>query len=128
MRRSATFVSARKSRSILRLIAQIWLLLLIIGSLQPSRPGSVLAHHRSLHFLIFGVAAILWLLLARTWRQEVIAAVALCILGLTLEYLQHFFYRNVMEWWDVRDDSLAIVAAFTLYRFRRLFTTSEGPA
>jgi hypothetical protein len=29
-----------------------------------------------------------------------------------LEYVQRLIYRNVMEWWDVRDDALAVFAGW----------------
>ena len=35
---------------------------------------------------------------------------------LSLECLQHLIYHNLMEWRDVRDDTLAVLAAFVLYR------------
>jgi hypothetical protein len=92
---------------IIRLIAQAWLLLMIVGSLQPARPGPVVATHRGIHFLAFGGAAFLLMLLSRNLRQEIRVVVGVCLLGLSLEYLQHLIYHNLMEWWDVRDDALA---------------------
>ncbi len=41
---------------------------------------------------------------------------AACLLGLSLECLQHLIYRNVVEWRNVRDDTLAVLTAFALYR------------
>ena len=72
---------------IIRLIAQAWLLLMIVGSLQPARPGPVVATHRGIHFLAFGGAAFLLLLLSRNLRQEIRVVVAVCLLGLSLECL-----------------------------------------
>jgi hypothetical protein len=115
-----------KRAQIIRRIAQAWLLLLIVGSLQPSRPGAVLAHHRGLHFLSFGGVALLLLLLARTRYQEIRAVLGVCLLGLSLEYMQHLLYRNPMEWWDVRDDTLAVLAAFALYRLAVICRTVFG--
>jgi VanZ family protein len=105
----------KREQIILRL-AQLWILVLIIGSLQPARPAPVVGLHRELHWLAFAGVALLLLLLSRSRRQEIHAVFAACLLGLSLEYLQHFIYRNAMEWHDVRDDSLAIIAAFALYR------------
>ncbi len=59
------------------------------------------------------------LLPSRNWRQEIRIAVGICLLGLSLEYLQHLFYRNVMEWWDVRDDTIAVLVAVVLHRLGR---------
>jgi hypothetical protein len=91
------------STVLIRRIAQAWLLLLVIGSLQPARPGPVHAMHREIHFLAFGGTAFLLLLVTRSRREEMGVVLGGCLLGLSLEYLQHLFYHNVMEWWDVRD-------------------------
>jgi NhaP-type Na+/H+ or K+/H+ antiporter len=76
----------------------------------------VVGHHRGIHWLAFAGAAVLLLLLSRNRRQEIRSVIGVCLLGLTLEYVQHLIYRNIMEWWDVRDDALAVLAAFMLYR------------
>jgi hypothetical protein len=99
-----------------RLVALLWLLLIVVGSLQPARPGPVVAMHRGIHFLAFGSAALLLLLLSRTRYREIRAVAALCLLGLSLEFVQHLVYLKPMEWRDVRDDTLAALAAFLLYR------------
>jgi hypothetical protein len=105
----------KRELPILRL-AQIWIFVLIAGSLQPSRPATVSRFHRPLHWLAFAGAALLLLLLARTVRQEIAMISGLFAMGLTLEYLQHFMYRNAMEWHDVRDDLLAILTGLVLLR------------
>ena len=108
----------------IRLIAQAWVLLLIAGSLQPGRPGPVHTFHRLIHFVAFGGAMLLFLLLARNRRQEILAVAGLCLLGLSIEYAQHRIYGNVMEWWDVRDDTLAVLGALVLYYVWRAFRTT----
>lgn len=105
----------KRERIILRL-AQIWLLFLIGGSLQPARPGLILGLHREIHWLAFSGASFLLILLSRTRRQEVRSVIAVFLLGLSIEYLQHLIYRNAMEWRDVRDDALAIFAGLVLYK------------
>jgi hypothetical protein len=105
----------KRAQIILRL-AQVWILVLIVGSLQPARPTPVLGLHREIHWLAFAGASFLLLLLSRNRRWEVRNVIATFLLGLSLEYLQHLIYRNAMEWRDVRDDALAIVVAFALYR------------
>ena len=104
-------------RVVFRIVAQVWLILLIVGSLQPARPSLVTGFHREIHWLAFAGATFLLLLLSRNRRQEIWSAVGVFLLGLSLECLQHLFYRNPMEWWDVRDDTLSILAAFALYQF-----------
>lgn len=105
------------TRSRLLLIAQAWFLLLIVGSLQPARPGPVHGLHRELHWLAFAVAAWLLFALSRSRRQAIGSALAVFGLGLGLEFLQHLIYRNPLEWWDVRDDTLAVLVAFAVYQF-----------
>jgi len=100
-------------------VTQAWVLLLIVGSLQPARPGLVVGLHRELHWLAFAGAAILLLALSRNRGEETRSAIAVFLLGLSLEYLQHLMYLRPFEWWDVRDDAFAVFAAFTLYQFSR---------
>ncbi|MBZ5723983.1 MAG: hypothetical protein LAP87_03215 [Acidobacteriia bacterium] len=116
----------RRAR-IVRPIAQAWLLLVIAGSLQPVRPRPVAGLHHEIHWLAFAGAALLLLLLSRNRRQEIRSVIALCLLALSLEYLQHLVYRTAMEWRDVRADSLAILAALALYRLAGYFR-SRAPA
>ena len=108
-----------KRQQIILRLAQLWTLLLVIGSLQPARPGPVTGLHREIHWLAFGCVALLLLLLSNTLRQELRFVFATCLLGLFLEYFQHLIYRNPMEWRDVRDDTCAILAAFALFRVAR---------
>jgi hypothetical protein len=104
-----------KREQIILRVTQLWTLLLIVGSLQPARPAPIVGLHRELHWLAFGGTAVLLLLLSQTRRRQIGSLLATLLLGLTLEYLQHLIYRNAIEWRDVRDDSAAVGAAFTLY-------------
>ena len=118
-----------KREQIIR-ITQAWFLILIVGSIQPARPGPMVAKigfHRGVHWLAFAGAALLLLALARNRRQEIRSAIAVFLLGLSLEYLQHVIYGNAMEWWDVRDDTLAILAAFVLYQLTRARKPAAAP-
>jgi hypothetical protein len=99
-----------------RCLTLAWILLVIVGSLQPARPAAVVIMHRGIHYVAFAGTSLLLLLLARNRRQEILAVVATCFLGFSLEFMQHFVYHNVMEWRDVRDDAVAILAAYALYR------------
>ena len=90
--------------------------LVAVGSTQPASPGPVVDVHREIHWLAFGGAACLLLLGSRNRRQEIRSVIATCLLGLSLEYLQHLTYRIPVEWYDVRDDAFAILAALALYR------------
>ena len=93
----------------------MWLLLLIAGSLQPARPEPLVAIHRGIHFLAFAAGALL-LLLSRNYRQEIRVVIAVFLVGLSLEYLPHLIYHKTMEWYDVRNDALGVLAALAAYR------------
>jgi hypothetical protein len=94
----------------------VWIALLIAGSLQPARPSVVTSHHRLIHWVAFAGAALLLLLLSKTRLREILGALAIFFLGVSLEVVQHLIYRNQLEWRDIGDDGAAILAAFALYR------------
>jgi hypothetical protein len=89
------------------------------GSLQPLRPGG--QHdseiHQLLHFVCFGVLVLLaWG--AFPGRRSLVWIVLACILfGATLEFLQHWEFREAMEWNDVRDDAIGVGVAGLLCLF-----------
>ncbi len=109
-----------KREQIIRRLARLWILALVVGSLQPARPAPVVGLHRGIHWLAFAGVALLLLLLSHTRRQEIRGILATCLLGLSLEYLQHLMYHNAMEWRDVRDDTFAIVGAYAIFRSIRI--------
>ena len=106
---------------IVRIFTMAWLTFLIVGSLQPARPSIVKSVHREIHWVGFAAPAILQFVVSRSRRQEVLSAFAIFFLGLSLEVLQHLIYRNPMEWFDIRDDGLAIFTAFAIYRLTGAF-------
>lgn len=110
---------AAVSPLVLRIVTRLWIALLIVGSLQPARPGLVTGIHREIHWLAFAGGALLLFLLSSTRRQEILRAFAIFFLGLSLEVLQHLIYRNPLEWRDIADDGVAILVAFALYRLAR---------
>ena len=111
-----TVEPASRTAAVLRIVTRVWLAFMIVGSLQPARPRIVTGAHREIHALAFAGVALLLFSGARTRREEILKAHAVFFLGLSLEVLQHLIYRNAMEWHDVRDGALAILAAFALYR------------
>ena len=115
------------SRTVLRIVTWIWLALLILGSLQPARPGIVNGNHLPIHYVAFAVAALLLFSLSRTRRREILGALATFFLGFSLELLQHLIYRNHLEWHDVADDGLAILVAFALYRLTGVWKPRPDP-
>jgi len=105
----------RQLKSKSRIAAWIWLALLIVGSLQPARPGILRGGHRPIHYVAFAGAALLLLASSYTRRQEILCAVGIFFLGISLEFLQHLIYRNPVEWRDIGDDGFAIVVGFGIY-------------
>jgi hypothetical protein len=63
----------------------------------------------------FATPAFFLFSLSKTRRQEILRALALLFLAFSIEILQHLIYRNAMEWADIRDDSVAILAGFAFY-------------
>jgi|HubBroStandDraft_2_1064218.scaffolds.fasta_scaffold928066_1 hypothetical protein len=103
------------SRAVLRIVATLWLGLLIVGSLQPARPSVIKGVHREIHWVAFAGAVLLLCCLSRTRSWEILSAFNIFFLGVSLEVLQHLIYRNALEWRDVSDDGFAILVAFGLY-------------
>ena len=105
-------------RSIYRTAALLWAAALFIGSLQPYRPAHIHrgAIHHLLHVFAFGILT--FLLIAAHNKLDRISlwpAAAVFLFGFTIELLQHWSYRNPLEWNDVRDDAIGICAVTALY-------------
>jgi hypothetical protein len=104
------------SRAKYRTAVLIWAVILLIGSLQPERPGHI--HfgilHRIIHFVGFGALAFLATGgFGRPSRISLFPAMASFLFGLGIEFLQHLQYGAPIEWNDVRDNAFGILV-FTL--------------
>ena len=111
------------SRTFLTRIAPIWVLVLALGSFLPDHAkGAIGTHslHRLYHLISFGSTAYLLSLIARDTRERLAAASFVIFLGLTLEFFQHIVFHIPLEWWDVRDDTLGVLAAALLIRLNPL--------
>lgn len=110
------------SRKRLRLIAAFWILTLTAVSLQPYRPHgeSQSAAHPIIHIAMFGIAALLLLAPAESRKGQWMAAFGVVALALFIETAQHLMYKNVLEWWDVRDDIIGLLIAVALNRWTRI--------
>ena len=101
------------SRQIYRYALAIYTLALIVGSLQPLRPGGL--HDSGLHPLLHVASFGLLVLLARTafpGRGSLVWIVPACILlGATLEFAQHLEYREATEWGDIGEDAIGAAVA-----------------
>jgi hypothetical protein len=83
-----------------------------------SQTSAVSVEHRVWHFIAFGVASWLLLLLASTRSQERKAVLCVMGLGLGIESLQHLLIGNSFEWWDVRDDWASALSIFAVFLWR----------
>jgi hypothetical protein len=118
-------------RTTLAVLALAWALCLVSASLFANRAKhavstgvqiSVSKHssprvvipprHRILHFLSFGLLALLLVLPAPDVNSRLLVTLAVAALGLGIECAQHCIFGNNFEWWDVRDDSLGAIGAF----------------
>ena len=93
--------------------------------------------HRYFHFVAFAITALLLRQCVAGWglppspvalRASVTAVLATIALGGIIESLQHLIYHIQMEWWDVRDDSLAAAAAILLGHAIRAALRRPGPS
>jgi len=114
------------SRTVLRTIAWIWIALLTAASLQPARLALFKGLHRELHWVAFAGAALLLLCMFKTRWREFLGICLVFLLGISLEVLQHLMYRNCLEWRDIGDDGLAILAAFALYHLTGAWKPRPG--
>jgi hypothetical protein len=98
-----------------RIVAWFSVLIVAAGSLQPARPRFVLAHHHTIHVLMFSTIAFLFFRLSLDRSQRLWSALAICLLGLSLECSQYMINHHQMEWWDVRADWAGVLISFVLY-------------
>jgi hypothetical protein len=117
-------------------LAPWWVLLVIIGSFLPERSkeaigttnspeaaihGRASLKHRVVHFVTFGSTALLLVIIGETALQQVWAGLGVAALGFLVEYSQYLLSRiSLMEWWDVRDDAIAAIAALLLAQWLNL--------
>jgi len=101
----------------LRPVAYAWIALMTVFSLQPFRFGATRQgthSHVPAHIAAFGGAAILFLISSKSRAEEWFCAASLISLAVAIEVAQWLIYKGVFEWWDIRTDAAAIVAAALL--------------
>ena len=98
--------------------ATVWIICLVAISLQPYRPvgESESLAHRAAHVFTFGVAALALLVVSDGRKQQWTAALGVFGLAVAIETAQHLMYKNVFEWWDVRDDVIGVLVAVLIIR------------
>jgi hypothetical protein len=110
------------SRSALRQAGATWIVFVVAMSLQPARLRATShgAAHLVLHLLLFGLAAIIPLLLSGNWTQEAARAFSVFCLGVGVEIAQGLMSRHHPEWRDVKVDGIGVLAVFLAIRFCRI--------
>ncbi len=115
-----------------RIAAITWAIALLIGSLQPMRPAHFhfsIAHHVA-HFLGFGALAFLAIVgFDNHSRSSRWPAAASFLFGFAIEFLQHWQNRMPIEWYDVRDDAVGVLAfaVFCHMVYRRTPEVKRAP-
>lgn len=126
-------------RPLLQILANVCLIMLIIGSFLPSKAkvwigtqhpgdlvGTVSMQHRLFHIAAFGLTTLGFLLLERSRKGEVILSMLMCVLGCAIESMQSLLSQfRFFEWWDIRDDFYAVVAAFALIQMANWCSATE---
>jgi len=109
------------TRPLLKRISVIWIVCLIIASLQPFRApttrGRTSHKHQIEHVVVFGATALLLLALARTRKEEAKAIAGVICLATAIEISQFLIYRlPAFEWWDVREDTIGAAIALLIHQ------------
>src|ERR1700733_3315871 len=112
-------------------LVRSWICVVVLGSLLPHSEKVLLhaseddykqlnnaAHmkHRFIHFCAFGSSFLMLGLLATSRKEELEAAAEVIAVDCIVELVQYFVYSHgqLFEWWDVRDDTIGVAAAFIL--------------
>ena len=100
------------TRTVLQKAALLWVICLVLFSLQPLRPegtrGRGVLLHQIEHVVIFAATGVLLVTLGRSKSEEWLALLCVVALAGAIEAAQLAIYRMELgfEWWDVRDDSI----------------------
>jgi hypothetical protein len=88
----------------------------------------VSTEHRLFHFGAFGSTVLAFLLLARGPKSEAKTCLSIWLVGLVIEILQcATTATHILEWWDIRDDSLAVLAAYILIQSANAIIEPASP-
>jgi hypothetical protein len=126
--RRTQFHFSRPGRNTYRTASLLWAAALLIGSLQPSRPANIhySPGHNIVHFLGFGALAFLATVgFGNPVRSSFWPATACFFFGFAIEFLQHWQNRMPIEWHDVRDNAIGILAAIAL--LHAVYRRTDGP-
>jgi len=108
------------TRAVLKRVILIWVIALVVLSLQPGRIETARGRsyrHQILHVAVFGATGLLFLALARSRREEFNATAAVVALATAIEISQFLIYRlPSVEWWDIREDSIGAAVALVFHQ------------
>jgi TRAP-type uncharacterized transport system fused permease subunit len=109
------------TRTLHKRFAVVWILFVIVLSLQPARVADTLGrnlHHQILHVALFGVTALVLLPLSRSRREQFNAIASVVCLATAIEISQYLIYHLPwFEWWDIREDAIGAVIALLIHQF-----------
>ncbi len=111
------------SRNGLRRAGAVWIVFLVVVSLQPLRLHATIrgtAGHFFLHALLFGFAAVIPLLLSVNPAHESARAFGVLCIAAALEITQGLIYRFRTEWRDLEADGIGILIVFLIIRVWRI--------
>ena len=104
----------------LKRVSVIWIVCLILLSLQPARipeTGGRSYRHQILHVIVFGATGLLLLALARNRKEEFKATAGVVCLAAAIEISQYLIYHlPLFEWWDVREDTIGAAIALLIHQ------------
>jgi len=93
-------------------------LLVFYGAIGPKR---IVAAHRMGHVVAFAIAATVALLVSDSRPRKFQSLMSLLAIAILTETMQHWIYRNPLEWWDIRDDFFGVlVGLFCLTTYQRV--------
>ena len=98
-------------------------LLVFYGGLGPKR---IDAAHRVGHVIAFAIAAGVALLVSNNRSRKFQSAMSLLAIAILTEAMQHWVYKNPLEWWDIRDDFFGVVlGVFCLATYQKVKAGAE---
>ncbi len=136
-------------RSFLRVVAPIWVAILIAGSLLPGKAKQAIGtsrlpppalhqqpvlitrtvgdwKHRAFHVLGFGATTLLFVSLVSTLQEELGVSLGVFGLGVFIEFAQTWVFNNPLETEDIRDDAYGIAAIYLLLLFWKQIDKNRG--
>jgi hypothetical protein len=82
--------------------------------------GDPITLHRAAHFIAFTSLTFLLVESEQGLRKNLLILMAIIAFAVSIEVAQHLMSNNVIETWDIRDDTIASCLAFVPTGFRSL--------